>query len=140
MNKKSWFDLIGVEIEDEKFIKFVDNLQICMNDAEIKKVGDSFLYNFYKIGLSMNFINNKLDSIDFFGIDSKFNQIDESLLPLDIKLSTTGKNLIELFGEPLEKGGGSIDIWLRWKNFQIDLNDKNWNYASNATRKSITIF
>ena len=82
-----------------------------------------------------------------------------SLLPLSISTSngivlaitdsTTGKQIVEVFGEPARKGGGdgpssgSIDIWCEWPGFMVEFGQRGpqaWERGKNASWKVITIF
>ncbi|KAH3674226.1 hypothetical protein WICMUC_003468 [Wickerhamomyces mucosus] len=138
-----WFSIIGLERFSRELNDFLRAKSVDLEAAEKKIYGSTTYYNLYQSGISICFVNLKLDSIDFYQIDKKFKSVDESLLPLEVKHTTTGKTLVEKFGEPLEKGGGfndKMDIWLRWERIQAEINDRSWETAHNSIWKSITIF
>jgi hypothetical protein len=140
-----WYELLGHAEGDSVIVEYLLRHGIDVKAADVKQFGNgTTVYNFYSHGISLAFENKLLDSIDFFVKDKRFKSVDKSLvLPLGITLETTGKELVEKFKEPLEKGGAmnsKIDIWLRWPNFQIDLDDRSWETAQNAKWNSLTIF
>ncbi|KAH3672373.1 hypothetical protein WICPIJ_010058 [Wickerhamomyces pijperi] len=141
-----WIDIIGLTTTDPKLLSFLESKGLILDPSQIKKLSNSTLYyNIYNKGIAFCFVNDKLDSIDFYSIDPKFQTVDVSLLPFAEMLSrdSTGKDLVEKFGEPLEKGGGfsqKMDIWMRWERFQVEINDKSWETAKDSNWKSITVF
>ncbi|KAG7877881.1 hypothetical protein KL905_001147 [Ogataea polymorpha] len=133
-----WISLLGSELEPALLQKvgldIKNSTKVVLKDCEI--------YNFYDAGVSFVIVNNKIDSIDFFFRNKSFRPC-QLVLPYNLDSEFTGSRLLEVLGEPLEKGGGTssnINIWLRWKNLQIELDDKSWETAKDALIKSITIF
>jgi len=138
-----WLSVIGLGPKSQVLNEFLKLKNVDLATAEIKTFKDTTLYNLYENGLSFAFVDEKLDSIDFFQKDKKFKTVDSKLLPFGITNTSTGKNLLDIFGEPIEKGGGlnsRMDIWLRWDTLQIELDDQSWDTAKDANWKSITIF
>lgn len=138
-----WIGAIGYLKGSTVFSSFIECKGLDLSRCEEKIFGNTTLYNLYQDGLSFAFVNDKLDSIDFFQVDKKFKPVKKELLPLGIKKETKGKDLVEIFGEPLEKGGGmssKMDIWLRWENLQVEIDEISWDSAKDVTWKSITIF
>ncbi|CCH43272.1 hypothetical protein BN7_2820 [Wickerhamomyces ciferrii] len=139
-----WFGTIGYSKESDEFNSLLKSIKLDLDTAEVREFKDSISYNFYKDGLSFTFINGILDSIDFFIKDRKFKSINDDLeLPFEITKNFTGQKFVEKFGEPIEKGGGlnsKLDIWLRWNNLQVEIDEQNWDAAQTANWKSLTIF
>ncbi|KAG7851265.1 hypothetical protein KL941_000934 [Ogataea angusta] len=133
-----WISLLGKNIEPVLLQRF----GLDINSATKVVLRDCELYNFYDAGVSFVIINNKVDSIDFFFRNKSFTPC-QLALPYELDSGFSGKCLLEVLGEPSEKGGGTssnINIWLRWKNLQVELDDKSWETAKDALMKSLTIF
>ncbi|AOW00224.1 YALIA101S10e03422g1_1 [Yarrowia lipolytica] len=102
--------------------------------------------NFYKLGIALCFFNGALDSVEYFNKPSgKFSQCAPGLYPSWFPdPNDSGKDLVIKFGEPLQKGGGTkkeaIDIWLRWKNFQVEMPTKNWDEAKDVVWCQLVVF
>ncbi|KAG7733256.1 hypothetical protein KL948_001759 [Ogataea haglerorum] len=133
-----WKSLLGSEFEPVLLqrvgLDIKNSTKVILKDCEI--------YNFYDDGVSFVIISNKIHSIDFFFRNKSFRPC-QLALPYDLDSEFSGRRLLEVLGEPLEKGGGTsanINIWLRWKNLQVELDDKSWETAKDALVKSITIF
>lgn len=138
-----WLKLIGVSKESEDFIKFISEKGLKLSESEQKSFKNTTLYNFYNDGISFAFVDGKLDSIDFYQTDKKFKPVNPEFLPFGITNKATGKDLVNKFGEPIEKGGGlssRMDIWLRWNQLQVEMDEMSWDSAKDVTWKSITIF
>lgn len=148
IDNDQWLEIIGLSRTSVRLLGFLEsrNIKLDHSETHIKKLPNSTTYyNIYSQGIALCFINDKIDSIDFYSADPKFKSIDESVvtLPFGIEKSYTGKTLVKKFGEPLEKGGGfsqKMDIWMRWDRFQVDIDDRSWETANNAKWKSITLF
>jgi hypothetical protein len=148
-------------------------------EPELKIYSDCVYLNYHTVGTSFLFTPNsgyrptaasmdggklQLKSIDIYN-----NQSEDSrkihlfkafpLLPLSISISngnvlvikdsTTGKQVIKVFGEPNRKGGGdgpssgSIDIWCEWPGFMVEFGQRGpqaWERGKDASWKVITIF
>lgn len=138
-----WLAVVGLPKGSPDLTRFLKSKGIDLAKGEERIFGDTTLNNLHEDGISFAFVKDKLDSIDFFQIDKKFKPVKEELLPFGITETTLGKDLVEKFGEPLEKGGGintKMDIWLRWGNVQVELDDQSWETAKSAKWKSATIF
>lgn len=103
---------------------------------------------YYEEGIALCFENKQLDSIDFYrptdgSSKSKYKPVIDSRVPSEIGPSSTALQLVEKYGEPLEKGGGmtaKIDIWLRWKGFQVEIPSRDWDAAKDTQWSSFTMF
>lgn len=108
--------------------------------------GDYEYVNFYSLGVSLCYFKNILDSIEFHNKpEGKFSSCDPALYPSWFpEADASGKDLVVKFGEPLEKGGGTkketIDIWLRWKGFQVEMPTKNWDEAKDVIWCQLMMF
>ncbi|KAG5358491.1 hypothetical protein CJU89_5081 [Yarrowia sp. B02] len=102
--------------------------------------------NYYKLGIALCYYNGALDSVEYFNKPSgKFSQCAPGLYPSWFPdPNDSGKDLVVKFGEPLQKGGGTkkeaIDIWLRWKNFQVEMPTKNWDEAKDVVWCQLVVF
>lgn len=138
-----WLDVLGLPQGSSELASFVESKGIDLANREERRFGNTTLYNLHQEGISFAFTKDQLESVDFFQIDKKFKPVKEELLPFGIMNSTLAKDLVEKFGEPLEKGGGinsKMDIWLRWADLQVEIDDQSWESAKDAKWKSITIF
>jgi hypothetical protein len=148
-------------------------------EPELKTYSDCVYLNYHTVGTSFLFTPNSGyrptaasmdgDKLQLKSIDIYNNQSEDSgkihpfkafpLLPLSIstsngnvltiKDSTTGKQVIEVLGEPDRKGGGdgpssgSIDIWCEWPGFMVEFGQRGpqaWERGKDASWKVITIF
>ncbi len=156
---------LGKNENDISLNKYLISIGVDLAKADKKKFKSHVCYNIYDKGISLTFItesnSNKsliLDSFDLYKnipnsmIQKRYTTVSETMLPGNLKLKTTSKELVENFGEPDEKGGGinnKYDIWLRWDKvkvdnitlgIQVEIDDRSWETAQNATWSSITIF
>lgn len=140
----NWYQVLGKNL-DEVQRTLQENFHIELSAAEdIKEYSDgASYYCFYEKGIALCFINEHLDSIDFYrpAATSRYKPVSDQLLPAEIKTNDTGKTLVQRFGEPTQKGAGRIDIWLRWdsKQLEVQIPDRDWDQAKNKTWSSITI-
>lgn len=138
-----WKSLLGQSLEDletNKVLKpFID-----LTHPHVKSYPDGCTYYcFYPQGIALCFTGKirTLDSIDFYKTDTRYSRVDEALLPESIMHSTTGRHFVQLFGEPKDKGGScQVNLWLRWRGLQVDLDSSNWEAAKKGSWKSMTLF
>lgn len=130
-----WVDRLGKEPQGTfKSIEEATNAKFT-----IVEVPGCQLYNYYDAGLSVTVVDNRVDSIDFYFANHSYRPCHLPL-PYGLRSDLTGAQLVSILGEPLDKGGGGINIWLRWNGVQIELNDRSWDSAKDATMKALTIF
>lgn len=142
---------LGTPIESERHKELLFALSL-LNDSKktviVYKPSTEY-HCYYEEGIALCFEKSQLDSIDFYKISgdrpssSKYKSVLRSRLPEGIDYNATGKELVEKFGEPLEKGGGmssKIDIWLRWKGIQFEIPTRNWDLAKETGWSSFTLF
>ncbi|ODQ63586.1 hypothetical protein NADFUDRAFT_53249 [Nadsonia fulvescens var. elongata DSM 6958] len=154
-----WETILGINDTSAEYKGVLTKLCVEVDtDADVITYSDGMTYHcFHKQGIAFAFMKNSdnalfLDSIDFYYPRKSASSIKEKtyapvspqFLPSWLKPDTTGKDLLEMFGEPEEKGGGiteqKINIWLRWNNFQVDLDDKNWETGQDSVWNSMTMF
>lgn len=141
----TWLELLGCSIESDLWKGKLRDVGVeHWESAMIRRFSsDTILYNYHNEGISLCFVKDKLDSIDFFWKDQTFKPCQFTDLPFDLSRTITARELVEKLGEPEEKGGGinaKMDIWLRWKHLQVEIDERSWEAAHNATCKSFTIF
>lgn len=144
----------GVEPDSLEYTDLLQALNLSDPACEpvTRKFGKSTEYRcFYPQGIALCFESGKLDSIDFYKEDrsnqtaaeSRYNRVDSAVVPEFLGYEATGVDLVTKFGEPLEKGGGmgqKMDIWMRWKGFQVEVPDRNWDTAKDVEWCSLTIY
>ncbi|CDK24321.1 unnamed protein product [Kuraishia capsulata CBS 1993] len=147
----SWDELIGLSKEQCERSYLMRHTGGTFDQASLRTYSDgTSVYSFYEKGLSFGFLKDgTLDSIDFYndktsgGVRAMKTVADSVPLPFGITKQDTGRSLVTKFGEPKEKGGGfnaKIDIWLRWDNFQVDIDNKSWDQAPNSRWSAFTIY
>jgi hypothetical protein len=142
---KNWNQALGKHEDSAEIKQFLESLGITLDDTEEKKTykDGATYYCFYKLGVALCFTAKALSSVDFYKLNRRYSDVKPDLLPEGISLTSTGKELVDKFGEPLEKGGGrakAMDIWLRWNNLEIQINDRDWDTAKNCSWSSLTVF
>lgn len=152
INYNRYFDVTKDSKEHHNLLK---DLNILNLDPVIKNYGSKLEYHCYFLqGLSLCFESSKLESIDFYKKQDQsmlssvknnvlYSSVKRSNLPEFIEYNMTGKDLIEKFGEPVEKGGGmsqKMNIWLRWPDFQVEIESRDWDAAKDIEWSSLTIF
>lgn len=152
----------GIMPNSSEYIVLVETLHVSSETPVVKKFGKSTEYHcFYEHGIALCFEGNILDSIDFYKqdrtvystrpetgggtVDKKptYKKVAKSAIPDFIDYTATGLDLVNKFGEPLEKGGGmskKMDIWMRWTGFQVDIPDRSWETAKDCEWSSLTIY
>jgi hypothetical protein len=149
---EQYFDITKDSEEHHTLLKV---LKLSKLTPVVKSYGTKLEYHCYFLqGLSLCFESNKLESIDFYknqepsssspiGNSKLYSSVERESLPDFIDFDMTGKQLIEKFGEPVEKGGGlsqKLDIWLRWSGFQVEIRSRDWDAAKDIEWNSLTIF
>uniref|UniRef100_A0A060T1V0 ARAD1C27258p n=1 Tax=Blastobotrys adeninivorans TaxID=409370 RepID=A0A060T1V0_BLAAD len=117
-------------------------VQLLGDPDETKSYGSVKYYCFYSKGIAIGVDKGRVDSADFYK-GGRYTCAPKELLPEWLAPEMTGKQFVETFGEPVEKGGGGkggIDIWLRWKDFQVDIKETDWDKAKDQPWTSVTIF
>lgn len=138
-----WNKYLGCELKDlEELWK---ELEVTPDKADVSKTySDGTLYHcFYELGIALSFVGSQqtFDSIDFYKATKPYSPVDAKLLPDGVPHSATAKDLVEMYGEPIEKGGGGrMDIWLRWSQFQVEIPSGNWDDAKDVQWSSLTYF
>jgi hypothetical protein len=143
----AWDDYLGHKLTDESLKQLWCDLKVepdMADSIKIYKDGTTY-YCFYNAGLALSFTgdNKVFDSIDFYKNSPPYSRVDVKYLPESIAYSATAKELVQKFGEPLEKGGGGssrVDIWLRWPSFQVDIPSCDWDNAKDIEWTSLTYF
>ena len=139
-----WLSLIGLGKNSERLISFLNYYRINLSAGEIKVYNNQItLHNFYDKGISITFIKDAVNSIDFYQNHYKFQTVAIDMpLPFAITLDYSGEQFTAKFGTPNRQGGGhaSEDVWFRYHHLQIDLNTTSWDRAHLSSWKAITIF
>lgn len=153
--KKDYVDYFGTVLRSAEYEDLLSLIQVPKALGVSKKFGPSTEYIcFYEHGIALCFENEKLDSIDFYKEDRtntstvdpsfpKYHKVSKEAVPKFIPYDATAGQLVEQFGEPLEKGGGlssKMDIWLRWRGFQVEISNRDWDQAKDVEWASLTIF
>lgn len=149
---EQYFDITKDSKEHHALLKA---LKLSSLTPVVKLYGIKLEYHcYFSQGLSLCFESGKLESIDFYknqkpsssspvGNSEPYSSVKPENLPDFIGFNMTGKQLIEKFGEPVEKGGGlsqKLDIWLRWSGFQVEIGSRDWDAAKDIEWSSLTIF
>jgi hypothetical protein len=142
----NWENVLGKPVENTR-----NSLLLDLDMAEEKKTYSDGItyYCFYSKGIAIAVTKaGVIDSVDFYKFldttKNKYRPADEKLLPQFIQGVHTGLDLVNKFGEPLEKGGGGAnvksDIWLRWESFEVVFSEKLWDTAKDVQWTSLTVF
>lgn len=173
------YGLIGLTMNSDPLHTGLKAVFGILPESELKVYSDCVYLNYYTVGTSLLFAPDSGyrpkaasldgDKLQLKSIDIYNNQAEESgkrdsfkafpLLPLLISTlneivltitdSTTGKQIVEVFGEPARKGGGggsssgSIDIWCEWPGLMVEFGQRGpqaWERGKDAPWKVITIF
>ncbi|KAK9447006.1 uncharacterized protein V1518DRAFT_422664 [Limtongia smithiae] len=122
----------------------------------VKMYGASTLYViYYTAGLALCFERSKgdqfeLEALELYSSDAQYRAVEASLLPIEgLSITTTGKELVQAFGEPDDKGGGmreGIDIWFRWDTvghgagLEVQMDSRSWEDGQRCAWRSIIYF
>lgn len=150
----SYAQFFGIKPDSPEYTELLQTLNLSDSVCKpvTRKFGKSTEYRcFYTHGIALCFENCNLDSIDFYKEDrsnqaateNRYSRVDSAVVPEFIGYEATGVDLVNKFGEPLEKGGGmgqKMDIWMRWNGFQVEVPDRNWDTAKDAQWCSLTIY
>jgi hypothetical protein len=138
-----WKALLGKTLRELESIETVNSHINLSSPSDIKTYVSDVYYCFYPQGIALSFSksNQKLTGIDLYNKDSRYGRVNEKLLPESITHTTTGKQFVQLFGEPEEKGGPPmINAYLRWSGIEVNLQSRNWDLAADDIWASLTIF
>lgn len=139
----SLLDCIGkkiLECED-----LLERHSLYIKDAKVKNYSDGVVYYcFFPRGVAISLQMGVVDAIELYQEDSEYGKVASESIPFPLESDSTGKDLVEKFGEPIEKGGGTkaqpIDIWLRWANFEITIKSRDWNEAQKIPWSTASIW
>eukprot|EP01135_Chromosphaera_perkinsii_P004601 Nk52_evm1s291 gene=Nk52_evmTU1s291 len=106
-----------------------------------KEVRGAYFENYKCLGLSLCFEENRLDAIHMY--NEGFDEYEQykGALPYHLDWQDVNANVVRKFGEPSDKGGGRIPVWISYDNkgLQVDFKSIDWNDVNNPMT-CITIF
>lgn len=139
----SLLDCLGKQLSECEELFGLNCLHV--KEAQIRKYTDGTVYYcFFHHGVAIGMQNGLVDVVELYQENSDYAKVASKCVPLPLESGCTGKNLVDIFGEPLEKGGGTksqpIDIWLRWKSFEVTIKSRDWNEAQNLPWATASIW
>eukprot|EP00742_Colponemidia_sp_Colp-10_P011237 GILJ01012460.1.p1 GENE.GILJ01012460.1~~GILJ01012460.1.p1 ORF type:complete len:247 (-),score=15.86 GILJ01012460.1:155-895(-) len=131
-----WYRYIGATKQDVSDL--FENLGGVTSSKTMK---DHEYVNIHNRGVSFCFQHGRLESIIFYNHNvDKFHKF-EGHLPHDLSLDDTNVQVVTKLGEPSDKGGGVLPVWIAYEvlGVQIDFISRSWEDQNNPI-SHITIF
>lgn len=150
MVKHSLTHFLGAAVGSRKHDQLLERLSLDPRDKKLVFYKPSSVYHcYYNQGIALCFEGSELDSIDFYSEapgrspEFKYQPVSKARVPEGIEYDATAERLVQLYGEPIQKGGGmkaQMDVWLRWEGVQFEIPTRNWEAAKDLVWSSCTIF